>query len=295
LDREEHHKLLPLWEGPYELVGERTPLAEYIIKVDGEEKPCRVERMKIYKERPAYLCPSISLKEFPMREEVEARDPKDKNYVQEPENFPTGGQENSAEAIMEEKENAEKSNKQPQESRRASKRLVEMKKAEYVIGDRVGIFFHRPGVKDGRNWYCGTVMRVDSVNNKTFIKFLEEESEDHGWYPIGKEMRKCYGHTCGSEAILALTEIALVEGKRVIGRKVKKGVPSKKEVKGTMTTTRAPQGHCWIQSERKEKLFKVEHVIMDLEMSQVEKKEIKNAKKRDRKRRARSLLESDRA
>jgi hypothetical protein len=48
-------------------------------------------------------------------------------------------------------------------------------------------------------------------------------------------MRKCYGHTCGSEAILALTEIALVEGKRVIGRKVKKGVPSKKEVKGTET------------------------------------------------------------
>jgi hypothetical protein len=60
-----------------------------------------------------------------------------------------------------------------------------------------------------------------------------------------------------------------------------------------MMTTRAPQEHCWIQSERKEKLFKVEHVIMDLEMSQVKKKEIKNAKKRDRKRRTRSLLESD--
>jgi hypothetical protein len=133
------------------------------------------------------------------------------------------------------------------------------------------------------------------VNNKAFIKFLEEDSEDHGWYPIGKEMRKCYGHTCGSEAILALTEIALVEGKRVIRRKVKKGVPSKKEVKGTMMTTRAPQGHCWILSERKEKLFKVEHIIMDLEMSQVKKKEIKNAKKRDRKRCARSFLESDRA
>jgi hypothetical protein len=135
LDREEHHKLLPLWDGPYELVGERMPLAEYTIKVDGEEKPCRVERMKIYKEHPAYLCPSISLKEFPTREEVEARDPKDKDYVQEPENSPTGGQENSAEAIMEEKENLEESNKQPQESRRASKRLVEMKRAEYVIGD----------------------------------------------------------------------------------------------------------------------------------------------------------------
>jgi hypothetical protein len=123
-----------------------------------------------------------------MREEVEARDRKDKDYVQEPENFPTG---NSAE-------------------------------------------------------YCGMVLRLDSLNNKAFIKFLEEESEDHGWYPIGKEMRKCYGHTCGSETTLALTEIALVEGKRVKGRKVKKGVPSKKEVKGTMTTTRAPQGHCWI-------------------------------------------------
>jgi hypothetical protein len=49
-----------------------------------------------------------------------------------------------------------------------------------------------------------------------------------------------------------------------------------------------------VQSERKEKLFKVEHIIIDLEMSQVEKKEIKNAKKRDRKRHARSLLESDR-
>jgi hypothetical protein len=106
LDRKEHHKLLPLWEGPYELVGERMPVAEYI---DGEEKPCRVERMKIYKECPAYLCPSISLKEFPTREEVEARDPKDKDYVHEPENFPTGGQENSAEAIMEEKENSEES------------------------------------------------------------------------------------------------------------------------------------------------------------------------------------------
>jgi hypothetical protein len=46
--------------------------------------------------------------------------------------------------------------------------------------------------------------------------------------------------------ILALTEIALVEEKQVIRRKVKKGVPS-----------------------------------------------IKNAEKRDRKRRARSLLESD--
>jgi hypothetical protein len=91
--------------------------------------------MKIYKERPAYLCPSISLKEFPTREEVEARDPKDKDYVQEPKNSPTRGQENSAKAIMEEKENSEESNKQPQESCRASKRLVEMKRAEYVIGD----------------------------------------------------------------------------------------------------------------------------------------------------------------
>jgi hypothetical protein len=54
--------------GPYKLVGERTPLAEYIIKVDGEEKPCQIERMKIYKECPAYLWPFISLKEFPMRE-----------------------------------------------------------------------------------------------------------------------------------------------------------------------------------------------------------------------------------
>jgi hypothetical protein len=34
---------------------------------------------------------------------------------------------------------------------------------------------------------------------------------------------------------------------------------------------------------------------MDLKISQVEKKEIKNAKKRDRKRCTRSLLESDRA
>jgi hypothetical protein len=90
------------------------------------------------------------------------------------------------------------------------------------------------------------VIRVDSVNNKAFIKFLEEDSEDHRWYPIDKEMRKCYGHTYGSEAILALTEIALVEGKRVIRRTVKKGVLSKKEVKGTMMTTRAPQGHYWI-------------------------------------------------
>jgi hypothetical protein len=48
-----------------------------------------------------------------------------------------------------------------------------------------------------------------------------------------------------------------------------------------------------MQSERKEKLFKVKHVIIDLKMSQVEKKEIKNAKKRDKKRRAGSLLESD--
>jgi hypothetical protein len=236
------------------------------------------------------------LKRIPHERKVEARDPKDKDYVHKPENFPTGGQENSAKAIIEEKENSEESNKQPQESCRASKRLVEMKKAEYMIGDQVGIFFHRLGVKDGRNWYCGTVMRVDSVNNnKAFIKFLEEDAKDHRWYPIGKEMRKCYGHTCGSEAILALTEIALMEGKRVIRKKVKKGVPSKKEVKGMMMTTRAPQRHCWIQSERKEKLFKVEHVIMDLEMSQVEKKEIKNAKKRDRKRHTRSLLESDRA
>jgi hypothetical protein len=90
------------------------------------------------------------------------------------------------------------------------------------------------------------MMRVDSVNNKAFIKFLEEDSEDHGWYPIGKEMRKCYGHTCGAEVILALTEIVLVERKRVIRRKVKKEVPSKKEVKGTMMTTRALQEHCWI-------------------------------------------------
>jgi hypothetical protein len=36
---------------------------------------------------------------------------------------------------MEEKENLEEFNKQPQESRRASKRLVKIKKAEYVIGD----------------------------------------------------------------------------------------------------------------------------------------------------------------
>jgi hypothetical protein len=60
--------------------------------------------------------------------------------------------------------------------------------------DRVEIFFHHLGVKNGRHWYCGMVMWLDSVNNKAFIKFLEEESEDRGWYLIGKEMRKCYGH-----------------------------------------------------------------------------------------------------
>jgi hypothetical protein len=77
-------------------------------------------------------------------EKIEARDLKDKDCVQEPENFPTKGQENSAKVIMKEKENLEEYNKQPQESCRASKRLVEMKKAEYVIGDQVGIFFYRP-------------------------------------------------------------------------------------------------------------------------------------------------------
>jgi hypothetical protein len=64
-----------------------------------------------------------------------------------------------------------------------------------------------------------------------------------------------------------------MEGKRDIRKKVKKGVHSKKEVKGTMTTTRALQGHCWIQSERKEKPFKVKHAIMDLEISNRKEKD----------------------
>jgi hypothetical protein len=185
LDKQQHEKLIPLYVGPFEVVRVHSEDASFVVQVGAEEKTVRAERIKLYRERPERLRPKkeIGFEDAITEVPEEPLQPTDLDYVPD-----------------------QKTQEEIQETREKDER-------KFRVGDKVGVYFDLPGVTDGRNWFCGVILKTETRKNRAFVKFLDGSDED--WYPMNNEMRHCPDHQCGEEPCLLISEIGIRVGSHV--------------------------------------------------------------------------------
>ena len=175
----------------------------FVVRIGDDEKTVRAERMKLYRERPLWLRPSKVL-ENPTdlwEEPGTSFDRTDKEFTPE---------ETTAKEVAEEVTQREADMAQETTLKTAETTDVERK---FRVGDKVGIYFEWEGVTDGRNWYCGVILKTETRKQCTYVEFLD--GSDGDWYLMNHEMRHCPDHTCGEEPCFFITELGIRIGSQV--------------------------------------------------------------------------------
>jgi hypothetical protein len=186
LNKEKHEKLIPLYDGLYEVVWVYSEDATLIIHVGEDKKTVRAERIKLYRERLLRLRLSKEI-EYPEVVIEETIDPTDKGYMPD-------------EALTE---------KVAKEAEKRAEDIADTEK-EFRVGDKVGVYFNRNKITDGRNWFCGVILKIERRKERAWIKFLDGSDKD--WYPTNEEMRHCPDHRCGAEPCFLITELGVRTG-----------------------------------------------------------------------------------
>jgi hypothetical protein len=59
------------------------------------------------------------------------------------------------------------------EAEKRTEDIVDTKK-EFRVGDKAGVYFNC----DGRNWFCGVILKIKRRKERAWIKFLDGSDED---------------------------------------------------------------------------------------------------------------------
>ena len=229
-------------------------------------KDVRVERLKLFKVRPKYLVPPV-IEELNFRDKEEFEDT------------------SSDSEFVEQQPPEVTANANPVIAPPSPSPIAAPPVDQFIPkpGDHVGIFFHRE-VNDGRNWYCGTVTKVDTPMMKAYVTFRgKEHQQDNDWYPINHEMRLCpkTGHRCRAGPQFMIESILAIDtGKTVITPENKLG-----------NIIRKTDNNCLaVYLINEDRTVNFHESELKIHLSAAEKQKLKNIKKREKKKRRKMSL-----